>query len=259
MYSMNENNDKQFAQLVHIMNELREKCPWDKKQTIHTLRSMTIEEMYELGDAIIEENWQEIKEELGDLLLHILFYARIASEQNKFNIHDVIASITQKMIEGHPHIYGTAKVKDEEEVKRNWQKIKLAKGKTSVLSGVPSSLPAVVKATRLQEKAKQIGFEWENIHDVWKKVEEEQQELKEAIESENQLHIEEEMGDLFFSLINYARFLDVDVETALEKTNKKFMFRFMQMESIAKEHGTSLADMTLEEMDLLWNEIKQKR
>ncbi len=247
-----------FIKLVTIMDELREKCPWDKKQTIHTLRSMTIEELYELADAITEENWQHIKEELGDLLLHILFYSKIGSEQNQFTLQEVIDGIAQKLIVRHPHIYGDVKVNNEEDVKRNWEKIKIKEGKDSVLSGVPKSLPAIVKASRVQEKAKQVGFEWENKADVWKKVEEEMEELKEA-ETISVERTEEEFGDLLFSLVNYARFLHIDAETALEKTNKKFIYRFQQMEEKAKANGRSLTDMSLQEMDDIWNEIKTKK
>ena len=239
------------------MDELREKCPWDKKQTIHTLRSMTIEETYELGDAIMDENWQDIKEELGDLLLHILFYAKIGSEQQQFTLQEVIETISHKLVVRHPHIYGDVKVDSEEDVKRNWEKIKMKEGKSSVLSGVPSSLPSVVKASRIQEKAKQVGFEWENKADVWKKVEEEMEELKEA-ESISLEKTEEEFGDLLFSLVNYARFLRIDAETALEKTNRKFISRFQQMEERAKQKGKSLDEMTLQEMDEIWNDIKSK-
>ena len=247
-----------FLRLVDIMDELREKCPWDKKQTIHTLRSMTIEETYELADAVTEENWQHIKEELGDLLLHIVFYAKIGKEQDQFSLYEVIESICNKLIVRHPHIYGDVTVNNEEDVKRNWEKIKMAEGKTSALSGVPASLPSVVKATRIQEKARQVGFEWDNKADVWKKVEEEMEELKEA-ETISVERTEEEFGDLLFSLVNYARFLQIDAETALEKTNKKFIKRFQLMEETAKEKGKILNDMSLQEMDEIWNEIKNKK
>ncbi|MFT3947358.1 MAG: nucleoside triphosphate pyrophosphohydrolase [Agriterribacter sp.] len=245
-----------FLRLVNIMNDLREKCPWDKKQTIQTLRSLTIEETYELADAITENNWKDIKEELGDVLLHIVFYAKIGAEQNQFTVDDVINGICEKLIARHPHIYGDVKVNDEEDVKRNWEKLKLKEGKKSVLSGVPESLPATVKAMRLQEKAKQVGFEWDNRTQVWQKVEEETRELQDAIKANNQDAIEEEYGDLIFSLINYARFLHIDAENALERTNKKFIQRFTQMEKAASEDGKSLANMTLEEMDAIWNRIK---
>ena len=240
------------------MDELREKCPWDKKQTIHTLRSMTIEETYELADAITEENWQHIREELGDLLLHILFYAKLGDEQGQFTLQQVIDTISAKLIVRHPHIYGDVKVESEDDVKRNWEKIKMKEGKTSVLSGVPSSLPSVVKASRIQEKAKQVGFEWDNKEDVWKKVEEEMEELKEA-EAISVERTEEEFGDLLFSLVNYARFLHIDAETALEKTNKKFIRRFQLMEAKAREQGKSLDNMSLQEMDEIWNAIKSKK
>lgn len=245
-----------FLRLVNIMNDLREKCPWDKKQTIQTLRSLTIEETYELTDAITDNNWKNIKEELGDVLLHIIFYAKIASEQNEFTIDEVINGVCEKLIYRHPHIYGDVKVNDEEDVKKNWEKLKLKEGKKSVLGGVPSSLPATVKAMRLQEKAKQVGFEWDNKTQVWQKVEEEMNELQQAIEENNQANIEEEYGDLIFSLINYARFLHIDAENALERTNKKFIQRFTQMEAAALDEGNSLANMTLEEMDAIWNRIK---
>jgi XTP/dITP diphosphohydrolase len=249
---------KNFERLVTIMNELREKCPWDKKQTIQTLRSMTIEETYELADAITEESWQEIKEELGDILLHIVFYARIATEQNRFTLNDVLETICNKLIIRHPHIYGDTTVNDDEDVKRNWEKIKLSEGKSSVLSGVPVSLPAVVKAARIQEKAKQVGFEWKNKEDVWLKVEEEMGELHEAVKDHNSKAVEDEFGDVLFSLVNYSRFLSVDAENALEQTNKKFIQRFTRMETIAREEGKNLYDMSLEEMDAIWNIVKKE-
>lgn len=247
-----------FLRLVKIMDELREQCPWDKKQTIHSLRPMTLEEVYELCDAIIQNDWQNMKEELGDVLLHILFYSRIAHENNAFNINDVINTICEKLITRHPHIYGDVIVKDENDVKRNWEQIKLKQGKKeSVLSGVPKTLPAVIKATRMQEKAKQVGFEWKKIEDVWEKVNEEILELQTAIKANQQQQIEVEFGDVLFSLINYARFLNVDAEAALEKTNQKFKNRFQQIEAIAKTQGKSLTDMSLEEMDAIWNKIKK--
>jgi MazG family protein len=249
-----------FLRLVKIMDELREQCPWDKKQTIHSLRPMTIEELYELTEAITNEDWDNIKEELGDVLLHILFYSRIAKEENKFLLNDVIDTICEKLITRHPHIYADIKVNNEEDVKRNWEKIKLKEGKKkSVLAGVPNALPAVIKATRIQDKAKQIGFEWDNKEDVWKKVKEELNELQEAIDSKKQTDIEEEFGDVFFSLINYARFLKIDAEGALEKTNQKFIYRFTSMEQIAELRKKNLADMSLEEMDAIWNEVKNKK
>ncbi len=240
------------------MDELREKCPWDRKQTIHSLRSQTIEELYELTDAITQNDWKGIKEELGDLLLHILFYSKIASEQEQFDISGVMNAVSEKLINRHPHIYGDAIVEDEEEVKRNWQKLKLKEGKTSVLSGVPGSLPALVKAVRLQEKARQVGFEWENSTQVWDKVEEEIGELKEAINDENHDKMEDEFGDVLFSLINYARFLKIDPENSLSRTNNKFISRFTRMEELAGKEGKILAEMTLEEMDELWNSIKKQ-
>lgn len=249
---------ERFLQLVQIMDDLREKCPWDRKQTIQTLRPMTLEETYELADAITDENWKGIKEELGDVLLHLLFYAKIGTEQQQFTLQEVIEGISEKLIIRHPHIYGDVQVNNDEDVKRNWEKIKLKEGRTSVFSGVPVSLPAVVKGARIQEKAAQVGFEWDNREDVWKKVEEEMQELQEAVQNDDKAHIEEEFGDVMFSLINYARFLRIDAEGALEKTNKKFMRRFMQMEEIATSKGLALAEMTLAEMDAIWDEVKQK-
>lgn len=244
--------------LVIIMDELREKCPWDKKQTIHTLRQQTIEETYELADAITDKNWDGIKEELGDLLLHIIFYTRIGLEENKFTLQEVIDGISDKLIKRHPHIYGDVKVNDEEDVKKNWEQIKLAEGKKSVLSGVPKSLPAMVKAMRIQEKAKQVGFEWATKEQVWEKVEEEKKELAEAVDSGNITHIEEEAGDLFFSVINYVRFLKIDAENALELTNKKFIKRFTLMEEAVQRKGMNLSEMSLDEMDAIWNEIKKQ-
>lgn len=250
--------ERPFDRLVKIMDDLRTQCPWDKKQTIDTLRQLTIEETYELADAITDHNWKAIKEELGDLLLHIVFYARIGTEQGQFTLDDVINGVCDKLIFRHPHIYGDVKVNDEEDVKRNWEKLKMKEGKQSVLAGVPNSLPATVKAMRLQEKAKQVGFEWENKDQVWEKVEEEQRELHQAIASGNKEHAEEELGDVFFSLINFARFLQVDAENALEKTNKKFIRRFIKMETAARAKGKPLQEMTLEEMDNIWNEIKHQ-
>ena len=240
------------------MDELREQCPWDRKQTIQTLRSMTIEETYELADAITESDWKGIKEELGDLLLHIVFYAKIGKEQGHFTLDDVITGINEKLVARHPHIYGDVKVENDEDVKRNWEKLKLKEGKKSVLSGVPRSLPATVKAMRLQEKAKQVGFEWEVKEQVWEKVEEETKELHEAVENGDKDKIEDEFGDLVFSLVNYARFLHIDAENALERTNKKFISRFTEMEQKALAAGRNLDDMTLEEMDAIWNAIKQQ-
>ena len=249
-----------------IMNELREKCPWDRKQTIHTLRQQTIEETFELADAITDKDWAGIKEELGDLLLHIIFYSKIAEEEEKFSIQQVIDAVCEKLIKRHPHIYGDplnggalVKVNDDEDVKKNWEQIKLGEGKKSVLSGVPKSLPAMVKAMRLQEKAKQVGFEWETKEQVWEKIEEEKAELVEAVNSGDSNLIEEEAGDLFFSVINYVRFLNVDAENALELTNKKFINRFTRMEKIAEEKGHKLGNMSLREMDATWDEIKKEK
>lgn len=247
-----------FLRLVKIMDELREQCPWDKKQTIHTLRQLTIEETYELTDAISEENWKHIKEELGDLMLHLVFYAKIGAEQQQFTLTEVLNGICEKLIARHPHIYGDVKVTDEEEVKRNWEKLKMKEGKTSVLSGVPKGLPSMVKAIRIQEKARQVGFEWENKEQVFAKIEEEMNELKEVVHTAEQDKIEEELGDVFFSLVNYARFLQIDADHALERTNQKFIKRFVQMEQEAISEGKQLTHMTLEEMDSIWNRIKQK-
>lgn len=245
-----------FDRLLQIMDDLREKCPWDRKQTIQTLRQLTIEETYELADAITDEDWKSIKEELGDILLHIVFYAKIGSEQQKFDINDVINGVCDKLIHRHPHIYGDVKADTEEQVKQNWEKLKLKEGKKSVLSGVPLSLPALVKAMRLQEKAKQTGFEWDNTSQVWDKVKEEVNELEEAVNSGNKKDMEDEFGDVMFSLVNYSRFLDIDAENALERTNKKFQRRFQAMEVLALEQGRTLNDMTLTEMDTLWNQVK---
>jgi XTP/dITP diphosphohydrolase len=245
-----------FLGLVKIMDELREQCPWDKKQTIDTLRPLTIEETYELADAITDHDWKGIKEELGDMFLHLLFYAKIGSEQNQFTLEEVIDGISAKLVHRHPHIYGDVKVADEEDVKRNWEKLKMKEGKKSVLAGVPPSLPAIVKATRIQEKAKQVGFEWDKKEDVWKKVEEEMGELQEAVSGGKQAEIEDEFGDVLFSLANYARFLQIDAEGSLEKTNKKFIRRFQEMETVALQNGKQLSSMTLDEMDAIWNQVK---
>lgn len=249
-----------FARLVTIMNELREQCPWDRKQTIHTLRSMTIEEVYELMDAIDKNDWVGIKEELGDLLLHLLFYSKIGAEENQFQLEEMINGICEKLIVRHPHIYGDLKVADEAAVERNWQKIKAAEGNAgkSALEGVPVSLPAMVKALRIQDKAKHVGFEWDNKEDVWKKVEEEIGELQEAILLQNKAEIEAEFGDILFSLVNYARFLQVDPEAALEKTNRKFITRFKAMETISLKNGNPLSNLSLEQMDAIWNIVKKQ-
>jgi MazG family protein len=253
------NVEQSFLRLVGIMDELREKCPWDRKQTIDTLRHLTIEETYELTDAITEQDWSGIREELGDLMLHLVFYAKIGSEQSKFTLQEVLDGVCDKLIQRHPHIYGDVQVADEEEVKQNWEKLKLKSGKTSVLSGVPKSLPALVKAIRLQEKSKQVGFEWENKGQVWEKVEEELAELKQAEASGDAGLIEDEMGDVFFSLVNYARFLSVDAENALERTNKKFIHRFTEMERLIREEGLIMHEMTLTELDAYWNQVKKNR
>ena len=255
---MERSTAEEFIRLKGIMDELREKCPWDRKQTLQSLRTQTIEELYELTDAITETDWSAIKEELGDLMLHILFYSKIAEEQGRFNVKDVMHDVSNKLIFRHPHIYGDVVVNDEEDVKKNWEKLKLKEGKTSVLSGVPGSLPAVVKATRLQEKSKQVGFEWDNREQVWDKVDEEMNELKEAVAANDQDRIEDEFGDLMFSLVNYARFLNIDAENSLERTNKKFIKRFTEMEQRALKQGKALSEMTLGEMDAIWNSIKKQ-
>lgn len=245
-----------FERLKLMMDELREKCPWDHKQTIHTLRQLTIEETYELGDAIVEENWQSLKEELGDLLLHIVFYSKIAEENKEFNIGQVIETVCNKLVHRHPHIYSNVRVENDDEVKRNWEQLKLKEGKKSILHGVPNGLPAMVKALRMQEKAKQVGFEWKVTEQVQEKLREEINELQLEIEQGNQAAIEEEFGDVLFSMINLARFLQVDPEAALEKTNKKFKRRFQAMEASLTGDGKSLNDYTLEEMDQEWTRIK---
>ncbi|MBP9794335.1 MAG: nucleoside triphosphate pyrophosphohydrolase [Flavobacterium sp.] len=246
-----------FGRLLDIMDDLRSNCPWDKKQTLESLRHLTIEETYELGDAILNNDLNEIKNELGDLLLHIVFYAKIGSEKNSFDIADVANAICDKLIHRHPHIYGDVVVADEEEVKQNWEKLKLKEGKKSVLEGVPNGLPALVKASRIQDKVKGVGFDWEEPHQVWDKVQEELQELQVEVASGNQDKIEAEFGDVLFSMINYSRFLNVNPEDALERTNKKFIKRFMYLESKAVELGKNLSDMTLTEMDVFWEEAKR--
>ena len=246
-----------FRRLLDIMDELREKCPWDKKQTLQSLRHLTIEETYELGDAILDNDLQEVKKELGDLLLHIVFYAKIGSESNDFDIADVCNNICDKLIHRHPHIYSNTVVQDEEEVKQNWEKLKLKEGKSSVLEGVPKSLPALVKASRIQDKVKGVGFDWEEPRQVWDKVQEELSELQVEVEKGDVDAIESEFGDVLFSMINYARFLNVNPEDALERTNKKSIKRFQYLESKAGELGKPLSDMTLAEMDVFWNEAKK--
>ena len=248
---------KAFERLLIIMDELREQCPWDKKQTLQTLRHLTIEEVYELGDAILDNDLDEVKKELGDVLLHIVFYSKIGSESNSFDIGDVCNSICDKLIERHPHIYSNVVVDNEEDVKRNWEQLKLKEGKTSVLEGVPKSLPAMVKANRIQDKVAGVGFDWEEPHQVFEKVEEELGELQNEINSGNQDQIESEFGDVLFSMINYARFLKVDPESALERTNKKFIKRFQYLEQKSKELNKPLSEMTLSEMDVYWEEAKK--
>ncbi|HLX92981.1 MAG TPA: nucleoside triphosphate pyrophosphohydrolase [Puia sp.] len=246
-----------LTRLVNIMDDLREKCPWDRKQTIDSLRSMTIEETYELAECISSHDWEGIKEEAGDLLLHIVFYAKIAQEEGRFTIDDIVDGVCEKLIVRHPHVYGTTIVENEEDVKKNWEKIKIREGKKSVLGGVPASLPATVKAMRLQEKAKQVGFEWENAKEVWEKVKEEMQELQAAVQANDRPNMEDEFGDLVFSLINYARFLQIDAESALEKTNRKFTARFNKMEETALSEGKSLDELTLDRMNQIWDAIKK--
>lgn len=246
-----------FSRLLTIMEDLREKCPWDQKQTMETLRPLTIEETYELGDAILDGDLEEVKKELGDIMLHMVFYSKIGSEKGAFDIADVLNGICEKLISRHPHIYGDVKVSGEEEVKANWEKLKLKEGKKSVLSGVPKTLPSMVKATRIQEKARGIGFDWEKTEQVWEKVNEELEELKVEVAKNDHQNTEAEFGDLLFSMINLARFLKVDPESALERTNKKFIKRFTHIEETATANGKSISDMSLEEMELIWEEAKQ--
>ena len=246
-----------FNRLLDIMDELREKCPWDKKQTLESLRHLTIEETYELADAILDDDLQEIKNELGDVLLHIVFYAKIGSEKQAFDIGDVANAISDKLIHRHPHIYGDVIVEDEEDVKRNWEQLKLKEGKNSVLEGVPKSLPALVKAGRIQEKVAGVGFDWENPAQVWEKVQEELAELNEEVKAGNLENTEKEFGDVLFSMINYARFIGVNPENALEKTNKKFINRFQYLEKETKKEGKELSNMTLDEMDVYWEKSKE--
>ena len=246
-----------FGRLLDIMDDLRAKCPWDMKQTMQSLRHLTIEETYELGDAILDNDLQEIKKELGDVLLHIVFYSKIGSESKTFDIADVCNEICEKLIHRHPHIYGDVVVQDEEEVKRNWEKLKLKEGKKSVLEGVPKSLPALVKASRIQDKVKGVGFDWEEPEQVWEKVQEELEEFRDEIKAGDQEKMEAEFGDVLFSMINYARFLKINPEDALERTNKKFIKRFQYLESKADELGKSLSDMSLAEMDVFWEEAKK--
>jgi XTP/dITP diphosphohydrolase len=246
-----------FNRLLDIMDELREKCPWDKKQTLESLRHLTIEETYELADAILENDLNEIKNELGDVLLHLVFYAKIGAEKKSFDIGDVANAICDKLISRHPHIYGDVVVKDENEVKENWEKLKLKEGKNSVLEGVPKSLPAMIKANRIQDKVTGVGFDWEEPFQVWEKVQEEISELNEEIKKKSKNSIESEFGDVLFSMINFARFIGVNPENALEKTNKKFINRFQYLEKAAKKEGKKLSEMTLSEMDVYWEKSKK--
>lgn len=252
-----ENQLKAFDRLLTIMDELREQCPWDKKQTMETLRHLTIEETYELGDAILDNDLEEVKKELGDVLLHIVFYSKIGSETNDFDIADVCNAICEKLISRHPHIYGDVKVENEDDVKRNWENLKLKEGKKSVLEGVPNSLPALVKANRIQEKVAGVGFDWEKQNQVWEKVEEELREFKTEVENGNKDAMESEYGDVMFSMVNYARFLNINPENALERTNKKFSKRFQYLESKAKSLNKPLKEMSLAEMDVFWEEAKK--
>ena len=247
-----------FERLLDIMDELREKCPWDKKQTLDSLRPLTIEETYELADAILDKNTADIKGELGDLLLHIVFYAKIGSETNDFDMADVIDGICDKLIKRHPHIYGDINVDNEANVKKNWERLKLKDGKTSVLQGVPKSLPALVKAWRIQEKVSGVGFDWDHKNQVFSKVEEELQEFHREIASQSPDNMESEFGDVLFSLINYARFININPENALERTNKKFIKRFQYMERQIKHQNKDINDLSVEQMDALWNEAKQQ-
>lgn len=249
---------KAFDRLLTIMDELREQCPWDKKQTMETLRHLTIEETYELGDAILDNDLEEVKKEIGDLMLHMVFYAKIGSEKKAFDIADICNGICEKLIHRHPHIYGDVTVKDEAEVKRNWENLKLKEGRTSVLEGVPKSLPALVKASRIQEKVAGVGFDWEKPEQVWEKVEEELNEFKAEVDKGDTDAMEDEFGDVLFSMVNYARFLKINPENALERTNKKFSKRFQYLESKAKVLNKDLKDMTLGEMDVFWEEAKKQ-
>lgn len=246
-----------FERLLNIMDDLRAKCPWDKKQTLESLRYLSIEEMYELSDAILDKDMEEIKKELGDIMLHLVFYAKIASETKHFDITDVLNGICDKLVHRHPHIYGDVEAATEEEVKKNWEKLKLKEGKKSVLEGVPRSLPAMVKAVRIQEKARGVGFDWDDREQVWEKVQEELEELKVEVQAGDKEKTEQEFGDLLFSLINYSRFVEVNPEDALERTNKKFIHRFQQMEAVLKEEGKDLSEMTLPEMDVYWEQAKK--
>ncbi len=246
---------KAFERLLNIMDDLREKCPWDQKQTFQSLSHLTIEETYELADAIAESNYQEIKNEVGDLFLHLVFYSKLGSEINQFNVTDVLNSISEKLIFRHPHIYGDTKVNSEDDVKKNWEKLKLKEGKKSVLEGVPTSLPSLVKAYRIQEKVKGIGFEWSNKEDVWKKVKEEIDEFEIEVQKQSSEQ-ENEFGDILFSLINYARYIGINPEDALNKTNKKFINRFKLMEDLILKDSKDIQEMNLDEMDIYWEKAK---
>jgi MazG family protein len=254
-----EDYHNSIQRLQHILDELREKCPWDKKQTIHTLRPLSIEEMYELADAIDAQNWQDIKEELGDLMLHILFYVKIAQEQHQFALADVLETVCNKLVHRHPHIYSNVVAETEEQVSKNWEKLKLQEGKKSILAGVPKGLPAMVKALRIQSKAKQVGFEWDTANQVYQKIEEELQELQHELNAQevNPDLVESEFGDVLFSMVNYARFLNIDPEKALEKTNKKFMNRFVKMEKIVWDNNKDMHQLSLTELDEIWNTVKK--
>ena len=246
-----------FERLLNIIDELRAKCPWDKKQTLESLRYLSIEEMYELSDAILDKDMKEVKNELGDIMLHLVFYAKIASETNQFDITDVLNGICNKLVHRHPHIYGDVEAVSDKEVKQNWEKMKLKEGNKSVLEGVPRSLPAMVKAVRIQEKVRGVGFDWDDIEQVWEKVYEELEELQTEVQVGDKMKTEQEFGDLLFSLINYSRFVDINPEDALERTNKKFIQRFQQMETFLKEEGKDLSDMALSEMDVYWEQAKK--
>lgn len=250
-----------FARIIQIMDELREQCPWDKKQSFESLRALTIEEVYELSDAILQKNFNELKKELGDVFLHILFYSRLASEENQFDINDVVRTLAEKLIQRHPHIYGNVKADNEEQVKQNWEKLKQQERptKSGVLSGVPSSLPSIIKAYRMQEKAAAVGFDWDNTKDVINKVKEELNEfLEETQKSNNKEKMEEELGDVLFAIINLARFLKINPDNALEKTNQKFLQRFNYIEQKLREQGKTFSDVTLDEMEIYWQEAKTK-
>ncbi len=246
---------KAFERLLVVMDELREKCPWDRKQTMESLRHLSIEEMYELSDAIVDDDMDEVRKELGDLMLHMVFYSKIGEEKGAFDVADVLNGVCEKLIHRHPHIYGDTEVADEEEVKANWEKIKLKEGKKSVLEGVPRSLPSLIKASRMQDKARGVGFDWDNAEQVWAKVQEELSELREEVETGGD-NVEGELGDVLFSLINYARFIGVNPDDALERTNRKFKSRFEFLERESAKDGKKLSDMNLDEMDVYWNRAK---